>query len=330
MRKNKMMRAASALLVAVLLTTSTISGTFAKYVTQDSASDTARVAKWGVELQVQGNLFADSYVDAIENEKDNAKLAVNSSATDDVVAPGTFNDDGFGFSINGTPEVSGQIKIDKLDIKNIFLKAGVYAVMVEVPTGVVTEENWDEFEAGTFFYLDGGTYKVATTYDKAEYTLEDKVELGYDYYPVVFELAGSTDVEITFEPYKVDTLKEVATVVAGKLGSYNNAYDLLTGITSYTPAVADEYIKFNPNTDLANKFNLGEEILTWAWAFEGQNDGADTILGNLMAGIGVVRYDSTLGGYVAPTAFEHYCLDLLFDLAITVEQIDDAANVVTP
>lgn len=45
MRKNRMMRAASALLVAVLMTTCTISGTFAKYVTSADSTDTARVAK---------------------------------------------------------------------------------------------------------------------------------------------------------------------------------------------------------------------------------------------------------------------------------------------
>jgi hypothetical protein len=47
MTKNKMMRVASALLVAVLLTTCAISGTFAKYVTSTDASDSARVAYWG-------------------------------------------------------------------------------------------------------------------------------------------------------------------------------------------------------------------------------------------------------------------------------------------
>ena len=38
----------SLLLVAVMLTTCVISGTFAKYVTKDSANDSARVAKFGV------------------------------------------------------------------------------------------------------------------------------------------------------------------------------------------------------------------------------------------------------------------------------------------
>lgn len=49
MKKNRMMRLASTLLVLTLLTTCAISGTFAKYTTQATASDTARVAYWGFE-----------------------------------------------------------------------------------------------------------------------------------------------------------------------------------------------------------------------------------------------------------------------------------------
>ena len=50
MKKNYSMRIASMLLVLVLLTTCVISGTFAKYVTSGSATEQARVAKWGVEF----------------------------------------------------------------------------------------------------------------------------------------------------------------------------------------------------------------------------------------------------------------------------------------
>ena len=45
MKKNRMMRVASALLVAVLLTTCAISGTFAKYITAEDATDSAAQAK---------------------------------------------------------------------------------------------------------------------------------------------------------------------------------------------------------------------------------------------------------------------------------------------
>ena len=62
MKKNKMMRAASALLVAVLLTTSVISGTFAKYITEDKGSDEARVAKWGVVIEADSfGMFKTDY-----------------------------------------------------------------------------------------------------------------------------------------------------------------------------------------------------------------------------------------------------------------------------
>ena len=48
MKKNVMMRVASALLVAVLMTTCAISGTFAKYTSSKTDSDSARVAVWGL------------------------------------------------------------------------------------------------------------------------------------------------------------------------------------------------------------------------------------------------------------------------------------------
>lgn len=55
MRKSKSMRMASGLLVVTMLSTCMISGTFARYTTQDNASDTARVAKWGVTAVVSGD-----------------------------------------------------------------------------------------------------------------------------------------------------------------------------------------------------------------------------------------------------------------------------------
>lgn len=78
MKKNTMMRVASALLVAVLLTTCAISGTFAKYVTSASGSDQARVAKWG---------FGTSTIeiDMFDGEYNN----VDSKDDTNVVAPGT-------------------------------------------------------------------------------------------------------------------------------------------------------------------------------------------------------------------------------------------------
>lgn len=117
MKKNRMMRLASGLLVAVLITTSMISGTYAKYVTTDSVADKARVAKFGVVVTAEGSLFAETYKDAPTTEKD-AQTVVTSVATagetvgEKVVAPGTNNaDDTFKFSITGKPEVDVKIEV---------------------------------------------------------------------------------------------------------------------------------------------------------------------------------------------------------------------------
>lgn len=112
MKKNRMMRAASALLVAVLLTTCTISGTFAKYVTSDEVMDTARVAKFGVEVTGNGTTFAEQY----ETDDDTAGVGTYSvisstpvgKNTDHIVAPGTEGVMAKA-TITGVPEVAVKI-----------------------------------------------------------------------------------------------------------------------------------------------------------------------------------------------------------------------------
>ena len=97
MRKNKMMRLASALLVAVLLTTCAISGTFAKYTTSVSSEDSARVAKWGFEPTTMdlSNLFLGSYTNVVSNNGD------------DVIAPGTEGYTTFAFAFDETNGANG-------------------------------------------------------------------------------------------------------------------------------------------------------------------------------------------------------------------------------
>lgn len=86
MKKNVMMRLASFLLVAVLISTSAISGTYAKYVTADSGSDMARVAKFGVTVDVAGTMFAEAY-ERVEDGNE----AISAGAGADVV---TVRNDG--------------------------------------------------------------------------------------------------------------------------------------------------------------------------------------------------------------------------------------------
>lgn len=343
MKKNRMMRTASGLLVLTLLTTSVISGTIAKYTTQDSGSDNARVAKWGVTLQVDGSLYGPGYL-TTKNTATEATTGVSvlhsSTAAgadqDFVVAPGTKSDKGFHFAVTGTPEVSSKVKAE-IKTQNIYLTKGEYGVMV--PTEVVTAENFSNAAEGYYTESDG-TYTKATDFveNTTYYTLEDYVNLEDDYYPVVYKL-GSTaadnnhKTEFTTGAVTADSLADAANAIAGAIeadGSVTTAND---GVTTYTL----ESKVIDPNTDLAEALKLASETLTWEWAYdnddckeEGDAAGdlckADTILGNLMAERQsdfdgkVVKLDGN--AYAAPTEITNYCLDTQFSIDITVTQVD--------
>lgn len=193
MRKNRMMRAASALLVAVLLTTSTISGTFAKYVTTASGSDTARVAHWGVEVTgMADTLFAKEY---------DGTVKVGTVDVKDLVAPGTENDTGVTFGLKGQPEVDVQVDFvvksstgDKA--VDVYLPAGTYVDYTTV-TATATD--------GTVTY--GNNFTVADP----------------GYYPVVFTLKnGAGDILVQGK------LSEVETFLEGLSDTYDANTDLAT------------------------------------------------------------------------------------------------------
>lgn len=337
MKKNRMMRVASALLIAVLLTTCTISGTFAKYVTSDSASDTARVAKWGVEVAVEGTLFGTNYFPNSKDETSDkisaaAKQSVDTAPGGDgknIVAPGTQSDEGFSFSLNGVPEVRTSLDV-KITSENIYLKAGTYAVMVLAPT--VTEDN---FKTNTYYTFADNTYTLAKYYDATAgeyYIVEDMVTLSRDYYPVVYS------VDLTSGSIASDSLNAIAADYANKLNSGELAAEnivLVDGKTTYT--IHDK--KYDANYNYAN-LQVAAETLTWKWDFEQSTDkemynGADTIIGNLQAGAKVVRIDANdinegipqkatapVSADVASDDIGHYNLETEFSISITVTQVD--------
>ena len=301
MRKNKMMRLASGLLVAVLLTTSTISGTFAKYVTSDSASDTARVAKWGVTVMASGNLFGTDYEsNSADTNKDSivAATSVNVSSTDgNIVAPGTRNFEGFKIAINGTPEVAYTITAtdNGKTIEDIFLLTGKYGVMVKA-TGL----NAATTDLTGYYTLDttnniyipvSGAYVSGTPY----YELHDEVTLTSDYYPINWSVANTGNATaITATDKNLNTISS----------------EIKAGIVAGT---------HNAKSDSAASYTL-----TWEWPIE-KNNQADTILGNLMVGTienaEVVWFDASNSSYKkVPT--EKYNLDIVYGLEVTVTQVD--------
>lgn len=113
MKTNTMMRVASVLLVAVLLSTCVISGTFAKYVTSEGSTDNARVAKWGVTITAvnatSNTFFKGEYTTDDSNYSATITNSVDSSDSKDVIAPGTKGD-WVNVSVTGTPEVAVKIE----------------------------------------------------------------------------------------------------------------------------------------------------------------------------------------------------------------------------
>ena len=109
MRNNKMMRTAAGLLVATLLTSSVLFGTFAKYTSKSTGTDTARVARWGFNDTTSiefDDLFKKSYDQNVTGEAD-------------VIAPGTTNSAKFKFDYTGSknnaekaPEVAYTFTVD--------------------------------------------------------------------------------------------------------------------------------------------------------------------------------------------------------------------------
>lgn len=113
MKKNVMMRAASALLVAVLLTTCAISGTFAKYTTSTTGSDKARVAYWGFDQN------AATTIELFDSEYTNVKASGEVDGFSNVIAPGTSKSATFAFGYTNyktdkieAPEVAYNFKVE--------------------------------------------------------------------------------------------------------------------------------------------------------------------------------------------------------------------------
>ena len=345
MKKNKTMRVASVLLMAVLLTTSIISGTFAKYTTEDGAQDQARVAKWGVALQAAGILYGESYNGTNHTPlawtSANAETVSASADGTNVVAPGTKSDEGLKFSLNGVPEVSGDVTTT-ISYENIYLKTGKYGVMVKY--GTTTQTAYDAMMAATeptdkLYVKSGSNYTLATAFATGTeyYTLEDYVDLTEDYYPVEYSMTGATTKYN--DGYTVatttDTLAQAVAQLTANLGTAGTA-TVADGKTTTT------YTKhFVPGTDLASDMKIEGQAIAWKWDFENGTAGdgnaasmyskADTILGNLQAGTTtaikgtVVKLSGT--NWVAPEAAtgtdaKDFNLETSFSINIVVTQAD--------
>lgn len=173
MKKNKMLRLASVLLVLTLLTTSIIGGAFAKYTTQAAATDTARVAKWGVTISTHTDLFATAYKDEkVDASATNATVKVTTGDTSNLVAPGT---EGTGLSVKNAatsePEVSYRMTITLGD-------AAKMPTLKYTPTGETTAKDYEPVK----FTVYNGTTPIKEGISLAELkTLFNGTNVIYEY-----------------------------------------------------------------------------------------------------------------------------------------------------
>lgn len=108
MNRNRLMKASAFLLVSTMATSCFVGSTFAKYVSEGEGEDSARVAKWGVEVEVTGDGFKTSYGKNDHTSSVKGDTVISSSAEEKVVAPGTKGTFG-GVKISGKPEVAVKV-----------------------------------------------------------------------------------------------------------------------------------------------------------------------------------------------------------------------------
>ena len=124
-KKHWTLRAAGLLFALVLITSCFVGGTFAKYVTSKSASDIARVARFGVKITAEDHTaFKTTYTTDATGLSIDTNTVISGDG-EKVVAPGTKEDDTVTFSITGTPEVAVHVELTMTGM-DVFLEAGTY------------------------------------------------------------------------------------------------------------------------------------------------------------------------------------------------------------
>lgn len=109
MKKNWAMRVGVALVALTLITSCFVGGTFAKYTKAGTGEDSARVAKFGVDITANGATFADAYQDEkVAYTATTATVVADTEGTK-VVAPGTKGNM-TSMTLTGAPEVDVEVK----------------------------------------------------------------------------------------------------------------------------------------------------------------------------------------------------------------------------
>lgn len=109
MKKNKLFIIGLVTVFVALLSLTLVSSTFAKYVTTSTGTDTARVAKWGVNISAAGNDAFSKVYSTDDTSVTGIVSSVISSTEDKVIAPGTKGTFA-AITVSGKPEVAVKIE----------------------------------------------------------------------------------------------------------------------------------------------------------------------------------------------------------------------------
>lgn len=125
-----------ALVLLSVISIGSVAGTYAKYTTSETATDEARVAKFGVTLtKTTGSAFAKEYATT-----DTTATSITNSvvAETNVVAPGT-NGSLATVSISGTPEVAVRVATTAtVDLGDDWMVDGSFYCPLEITVGTDT------------------------------------------------------------------------------------------------------------------------------------------------------------------------------------------------
>lgn len=166
---KKKMTVLCGLLMAVVITAYSVSGTYAKYTSSMSTTDTARVARWGINVgeKTKLGLFEASY--GAGNE---IASADNGDGTHDlVVAPGATGK--VDIAVSGTSEVAYKLSVKAEVTNNVLYTTGVSPIKFRIGTGAWTELTKANLEAQLKTELGENDYAANSSVNKTV-TLEWK------------------------------------------------------------------------------------------------------------------------------------------------------------
>lgn len=207
------------LLLAVVVSSYSVSGTYAKYISKIELADEARVAKWEIGMDdtemKELSLFKSSYTFDEDGIVVTA-LKEDGSADEDtnVVAPGTHGQ--YTFALTGTLETAFTLDVNATVVDNVKLAAGTY-----------TDSNGEEVEvtedyAPIQYSLDNATWMDAQGLQDALNALYSENGSKNVYAPQTINAKGETTI------YWKWAFDEEDTAVANGF-TPNSTYDTLLG-----------------------------------------------------------------------------------------------------